>query len=564
MLYKPRHSCPLLSYLILLCMLLLCTVGCKGGETHAEDAASESDTVLGMRLCTTAEAEELRAIRTPSDADIALSVRHPDGSTGKVPFAYRDKTPTYYLHVDPSLPGWDDLSVGISDSTVYIVLDDPMPEKAEVLREGTPLSLLICGKKYYGEATMICTGLPLMVIDPINDAGKPDPSTEISDRLRTAQFSFFDICDPETGTMKAEDCYTTFRIRGNSSVQYDKKAMRLEFFKDPTLTVQKNLSMCGLRRDDDWILNAIFQDESKIRDMLLYDVWEDIGADAFHDGTYCGSRMRYIELIFAGQYWGLYGINEPLDAKQFGLNETAPGVVYKVRDWLHPTTEELRRAIRKDETMVSRVEVKDTPGYRFSEEFWNPYYRYAALYESDIETIQAEAEDLIDVDNMVNMWIFINALSSSDNRWKNTYVIYRAKEDKVITVPWDCDLSMGISWTPDTFMHHYHEPNTFTDIYDMHTFTVMRKHNIAGFRQKLYDRWQALRADWLTEDYLIGRAHEFRDLLIDTGALDRNLDRWPDTAHVSDLSYIEEFIRFRIPYLDAYMEELIAPAHTAE
>jgi xanthine dehydrogenase accessory factor len=48
----------------------------------------------------------------------------------------------------------------------------------------------------------------------------------------------------------------------------------------------------------------------------------------------------------------------------------------------------------------------------------------------------------------------------------------------------------------------------------------------------------------------------FRTLLEDSGALNRNRKKWPKSGDTTNLSYIEEFVNFRIPHLDAYIASL--------
>ena len=77
--------------------------------------------------------------------------------------------------------------------------------------------------------------------------------------------------------------------------------------------------------------------------------------------------------------------------------------------------------------------------------------------------------------------------------------------------------------------------------------------NVNGFRQTLADRWQELREEWLSAEEILSRAHAFRAQLEDSGALNRNRKKWPKSGDATDISYIEEFVNFRIPFLDEYI-----------
>ncbi len=63
-------------------------------------------------------------------------------------------------------------------------------------------------------------------------------------------------------------------IRGNTSRTYAKKGYKLTLKKQKKNgdIVEDKKSLFGLRRDDEWMLNAMYTDSSKIRDKLNADI----------------------------------------------------------------------------------------------------------------------------------------------------------------------------------------------------------------------------------------------------------------------------------------------------
>ena len=59
--------------------------------------------------------------------------------------------------------------------------------------------------------------------------------------------------------------------RGNTSRRFPKKSYRVKIVDEEGQ--KQDLSIAGLRSDDDWILNPLYTDTSKIREALAYDLW---------------------------------------------------------------------------------------------------------------------------------------------------------------------------------------------------------------------------------------------------------------------------------------------------
>jgi len=556
-------------YLFCLLLLLLTVMLCAWhtAEDHlsadsAECIASSETALFGIPICTKEQAAQLKQARRASEVlPKIVSMADASGPQHELPLAQNETTPTYYLPLNMETSDWDSIILS-SDSALFLVTEQTPPSKADALKNGHRFRLLICGAQFYSEAGLVCTGLPVLKIDLYNpDSGKITASTAVQrDPVSPMYFSYYDACDPITGRSASAKSAGKIRTRGGTSAKYDKHSFKFSLYNDITCMDPKNLSLCGLRRDDDWILNAMYQEETKVRDMLAYDLWEDIGIDHYEDGTVLGTRMRYVEVILGGKYWGLYGLCEPEDAKQFGISETAPGSVYKVGSWVVPKVEELRRAIIADHAQVAEVEVKYPEVVpETSRDAWKPFLDYVEItYESSDFTFSQQIDDIMDEDNLADMWIFLNVIAGRDNRWKNLYLACRADDGKLVMAPWDCDISFGLNWEDGDHesLHLYHEPYSFYEIQDMPIFDRYLELNVNNFRQTLTDRWTELREGWLSAEEIIRRAHAFRTQLEDSGALSRNRKKWPKSGDVQDISYIEEFVSFRIPHLDAYIASL--------
>ena len=91
-------------------------------------------------------------------------------------------------------------------------------------------------------------------------------------------------------------------VRGSSSQMFPKKSYGLE-----TWDIQGNsidTSLMGMPSESDWILNANYTDKSFLRNVMAYQVWQNMG----HYAT----RYQFCELLLNGQYQGIYIFSEKI------------------------------------------------------------------------------------------------------------------------------------------------------------------------------------------------------------------------------------------------------------
>jgi len=99
-------------------------------------------------------------------------------------------------------------------------------------------------------------------------------------------------------------------VRGSSSQMFPKKSYGLE-----TWDIQGNsvdTSLMGMPSESDWILNANYTDKSFLRNVMAYQVWENMG----HYAT----RYEFCELMLNGQYKGIYIFSEKIKRDKDRVN----------------------------------------------------------------------------------------------------------------------------------------------------------------------------------------------------------------------------------------------------
>ena len=99
--------------------------------------------------------------------------------------------------------------------------------------------------------------------------------------------------------------------RGNTSQTLPKKPYGLTTLQADNLT-NNNVSILGMPEENDWILNSLAYDQTGMRDVLAYELSENIGQYA--------PRRAYCEVVINGDYKGLYVFMEKIKADKGRVN----------------------------------------------------------------------------------------------------------------------------------------------------------------------------------------------------------------------------------------------------
>ncbi|MBK7174793.1 MAG: CotH kinase family protein [Bacteroidales bacterium] len=96
--------------------------------------------------------------------------------------------------------------------------------------------------------------------------------------------------------------YSGVERRGSTALYWPKKSYGLETWD--ALGNDIDTTLLGMPSEEDWILNAGFPDKSLIRNVMAYQLWQNLG----HYAT----RYQFVELVINGQYKGVYIFSEKI------------------------------------------------------------------------------------------------------------------------------------------------------------------------------------------------------------------------------------------------------------
>jgi spore coat protein CotH len=369
---------------------------------------------------------------------------------------------------------------------------------------------------------------------------------------------------PARFTMIEGDTHTVssdmgIEIRGGfTQFMFSKKSYKLSFKEDATLEKSKDVSLLGLRSDDDWDLQAMANEPLRMNEKTSFDIWRKVNTlhyQSEEDEAINSCRMLYAELFLNGAYQGVYCVSEPVDRKQLKLKKYDDkkgirGELYKGAGW-GPTV--FTSCPPYDNDSLWWVN-SDGYGYEWlypdedeANRDWKGLHDfvYFVMNSSDAD-FNAHYSDYFEENNAIDYYLFINFARAEDNKGNNLFVAKYTKDEPYFYVPWDLDATFGNSWEGGK--------RDITDDIMSNGFYDRIALSPGGFKEKLAAKWTRLRKDWLTVDGLMNLFNENYDYLLRNGVYEREERTWKDQDKyqfdASYMDYLQDWIAKRLEFLD--------------
>lgn len=526
--------------------VLLCLFGCAGAEnvpldTAEEDVIEAEDTTLfGMDRVSLDELNSLKEGKSRisgSDGNIKLYFNSAE-------LACLSNRRVFYMTIPQTDKGWSDGEL-TADGYRAVVEESTIPDDpTKMIEYGNALSVYLIGETDYAIVDVIMTYLPIISINI-------DDNAELSGSLNGASITVHDNAASNKGLRYAAS-RAEVKWRGGSSSSLPKKSIRVDL-KDENGEKQK-LSLLGMRKDDDWILTAMFSDESKVRDMTSWQIWREMKSLYPDVKGSCAPETRYVEVILNGKYQGLYMFMEKFDAKTMELEDG--DALFKATSWDVPDSAGLRKQHYRSESYYA-MEKKWPDVSEKIEGTWDGIAEYIRVaYETDGEDFAREIAGVTSVENQLDYWIFNNVTMAADNTFKNAY--YAVKDGLVYTLPWDLDISFGLGWNGDgTTNYLFRNTDNITRTYDFQAGRRLIKY-YDGAADYVRERWASLLEDGVVSaEGIIEKAEAHYSLISSSGALNRERERWNTVSYADDaMEYFADVVTARIKWLDKYINEL--------
>lgn len=351
------------------------------------------------------------------------------------------------------------------------------------------------------------------------------------------------------------ETFCGIEYRGGVSQDYPKKSYAIELWEDSSGNHHNKLSLLDMRKDDDWLLLAMYNEPLRLRNPLNHKLWQDIHTPYYKDqeeNAKSGIDTRYIELSINDEYMGVYALCERVDRKQLQLKKydsLIHGELYKGVSWGASTFSGLP-PYNNNSRMWGGLEMKypkqkDTTN-------WENIYNFVrfVIYASD-DDFEENIENRFNPENAVDYFIFLNLLRATDNTGKNIFIARYKENEPYFYVPWDLDGSWGTIWNGE-------RENIYNDILSNGLYKRLLDANKTLFCEKASDRWFQLRNNILTDTALYNRFLRSYNYLLSNGIYKRETMKWGEnTTDSSNLSYTFRWLKERTAYLDTYFGNII-------
>lgn len=327
-------------------------------------------------------------------------------------------------------------------------------------------------------------------------------------------------------------------VRGASSQLFDKKAYKLKF--------PNKVNLVNDYRDDVWALDAFYTDKSKIRNKLSSDIWNSINNNQnINNDLY----VDYCELFIDNEYVGLYSLKNKVNKDITGV--TSDGILIKSIAILREYYVEnlLNNNFNLKDGFFLNYEIKkysDSGYYSILSKLKDYYSHYYDIV--DYEFVDRN----YDIDNFINYKIFVALISGDDNITYNQYISLSNSNSKILTTPWDMDLTWGLRWGDYDELYSAFSMNSSIDgnwMYNGIRFNMDYK----TFSMLKHRYWE-LRKDVITMNTINSYLDSYEKLLIDSGAALRDSERWYQYDVEFEIEQIREWASRRIQFLDEYFK----------
>lgn len=480
--------------LVLIGLLVEC------GEPNAP--VQRENTCMGVELIPAEEAAQYgRSWRDVSHKLVYNGVRAPvDRESGTLYLSVR-------LAEDASASGLSgELYLDSWCGKLYFLREEAFEDLPGAIARGHTFTLLVTdGARRCTRYNVVFTTLPVLTMESDGEVGEDTRGS-------------FCLWNPEDehGTISER---VQWHVRGNSAQGVDKKSWKLSVKKSGG--GNKDVSLLSLGTDDDWILNAMGLDDARIRDKVAMDIWNSISFTNKND--YPASTGEYVELLLNGQYCGVYLLQRRIDRKYLGLNNEI--LLKGYNTWV-------------PETAMDAYEIVHST------------LNYASTYE--LMTGLWKDASKLDLSNFIDISILLQVGCMMDNAGnKNMYYLVKHENDGYIVtmIPWDMDLSFGITWN-DGFVYDYNDSlndSVFRQKYD----DMLALY--PSLDERMAERWFELRENVLSWENIRALLTEAQSKLCNSGAYDRDAAVWGVRYGGQDThEALEQWIQERLQWCDEY------------
>lgn len=351
------------------------------------------------------------------------------------------------------------------------------------------------------------------------------------------------------------------RRRGKSAVHLPKKSYAIKLVDEFGEKVDDNI--LGLRNDNTWILDAMGIDKLRMRNRVLFDIWNEYSHTMWNTdfGKRNGTVGTMVEVFINNEYYGIYHLSDKVNRQLLNLRKVrdnhdgsfvVKGLLYKGKgngvsnaliDYVDESTDSLK---------WNTFELQ-YPDEFPSQQAWQPLADLIDFNgKSSDEYFKAHYNEWYYVDNLVDYWVLLVAFGIDDMPYKNTFL---STPDinfnhRFMITPWDLDACLGREGDGKKNMMH----SELTRLNNYGPYNRLIWQNIDGFRNIIALRWQELIETQLSPANLESHINAIAQRYVESGAWQRETERWKGTKIEpedldEEIEYVLSWYQLNIAYM---------------
>lgn len=396
------------------------------------------------------------------------------------------------------------------------------------------IDVIIYNEESYFETKIQLTNLPLINILCEDEITSEDSKT---------YFSYINNANIE----KEINVNALMHIRGSSSKRFEKKSYKINF-TNKSYSAEKDINMEKFYYGDALILDAVYRDPSKIRNLLSIELWNDISNDYNNVDVY----SEFVELFINNEYIGLYVLTEPINKTKLKLKSTSlsdTSAIVKSIEWR--TIKEVKENYFAKENQFLYYELKYPNDSDMYEKSWNVVLNKLARYYSNPNSYDV-INEIFNINNYVDMIIFNAFTNNTDNQLKknNYFYLKNLKNSPLFIQPWDMEYTFGMVYDSNNDKLSEKNMGDFNKIY-----VAFYHEDSPKINQLLIERYWDLRKNILTREYFDKLLNKYIYEL-NKGVSLRDSNEWYEYDVEKEIEEVRTWIYNRIEFFDEYVKEL--------
>ena len=350
------------------------------------------------------------------------------------------------------------------------------------------------------------------------------------------------------------------RYRGNLSLSFAKKSFDLEFWTDSITKEKKDVKFNGMRSDDDWILDGMFNEPLRLRSTIVTNLWSTIHKPYYVEKepkAKSGFEVKYVEVFKNNQYYGMYQLSESIDRKQLKLKKnvgkTINGELFKANSY--DGGPDFTKSPTKYNNLFPHWNGWKTeyPIIDYMSDFENLSQFTSLVVNGTDDAFSKNIEKNVHIDNVIDYYLFINTLRATDNLGKNYYLGKYDKGEPYFFIPWDLDGVLGV-------IQDGKKERFTTDVLGNGLFNRLLEINPNNYKDKVKARWNVLRASAFSNEALLSRIDNVYNKFTKEKIYEREQLVWKnklnDDTNEAHYNYLKMFLEDRLIFLDAHFKSL--------